>query len=138
MRRALSRLVPDRSPVTARVVACITLLPALVLAWESAQLFRQDLAYTEVETEVSFWGRGEYHPDAPTRDSVGELLAGLLHQQPDHPGYLMLAASYYDWEAYWAETAEREYDYTQRAAAARNAARQSRPAHPGNSERPAE
>ena len=110
----------------------MALVLALSMAWQSAKLFQQDLAFTAAETEVSFWGRGDYQPDAKTRERVGKTVETLLQEVPTHPGYLTLAASYYAWQAYWAETPEMEYDYNRRAEAAKNAARQSRPANPGN------
>ena len=122
-----------RPSAQALATAVLALGLAIILAWQSAKLFHQDLAFTAVETEVSFWGRVDYQPDAQTRERVGKTLEGLLKEVPSHPGYLMLAASYYAWQAHWAETPELKYDYNRRAEAAKNAARQSRPAHPGNS-----
>tara|TARA_R110001599_G_C12274970_1_gene662053 strand:+ start:1105 stop:1521 length:417 start_codon:yes stop_codon:yes gene_type:complete len=122
----------DRPSTLALAAAVLALVLALALVWQSAKLFQQDLAFTAVETEVSFWGRGDYQPDAKTRARVGKTLEGLLTEVPAHPGYLMLAANYHAWQAYWAESPELEYDFSRRAEAAKNAAKQSRPAHPGN------
>ncbi|MEM9090603.1 MAG: hypothetical protein AAGC93_17870 [Cyanobacteria bacterium P01_F01_bin.53] len=81
---------------------------------------------------MSFWGRGEYVPNERTRERVGRTLQVLLASEPEHPGYLTLAESYYAWRAYWAETQEAEFDYNAQSEQARLAARRSRPAHPSN------
>ncbi|MEM1154586.1 MAG: hypothetical protein AAGI44_10615 [Pseudomonadota bacterium] len=105
---------------------------AIALVWQGFSLFSQDLAFTAIEAEVSFWGQGEYVPVEGTREQVGETLATLLNSEPEHPGYLTLATSYYAWRAYWAETKQQELDYNARSERAARAAWLSRPAHPNN------
>lgn len=113
----------------ARATAAIALLAALAVVWQGLNLFQRDLAFTAAETEVSFWGRGEYQPTAATRERTGAQLQALLAANPTHPEYQLLAASYYAWQAYWTDNEELEQRFTRRAEQARKAARQSRPAY---------
>jgi hypothetical protein len=60
---------------------------------------------------------------------VGQQLDALLAEAPGHPEYQLLAASYYSWQAYWAEDPELEQQYTRKAEQAQYAAQQARPAY---------
>lgn len=122
----------NRPSLGAASLAGAALLIAIILAWQATALVRQDLAFTAVETEVSFWGRGSYQPDELTIARTGQRLDALLQAAPAHPAYQSLAASYWDWQVYWADNAEQEQLYAQRAQQARDIARQSRPAFVGN------
>ena len=112
-----------------RATAAIALLLALALVWQGLNLFQRDLAFTAAETEVSFWGRGEYQPAERTRAATGRAVENLVAAAPAQPDYLSLAASYYAWRAWWAGEAAAESAYNAQALAARYAAQQSRPAY---------
>lgn len=112
----------------ALILALCALAVSGVFAWQAANLIRQDLLFTAVQTEVGFWGRGNYLPDEQTRDNVGNQLDRLLSQSPSHPGYLGLAAHYYAWRAYWDEPPA-SLDYAWRALRSQALAQENRPAH---------
>ena len=115
-------------PANAKAAA-LALLLALVMAWQGLGLMQRDLAFTAADTEVSFWGQGNYQPTAAKRDWVGQQVGDLLAQSPGNPDYQLLAASYYAWQAWWADDPELEQQYTQKGQQAREIARQSRPAY---------
>jgi hypothetical protein len=92
-------------------------------------LLQRDLVFNAAETEVSFWGRGEYQPSEQTREATGRAVEHLVSVAPAHPDYLTLAASYYAWRAWWAEEGVAENAYNTRALAAQYVAQQSRPAY---------
>ena len=120
---------PAKVPRVARASAVIALLVALTLVWQALGLLQRDLAFTTTETEVSFWGRGDYQPYEHTREATGRAVEQLVAAAPGQPDYLTLAASYYAWRAWWADDAELEAQYTQLGQQAREIARQSRPAY---------
>jgi hypothetical protein len=116
-------------PPVARISAVVALLIALALVWQGLGLLQRDLAFTAAETEVSFWGRGEYQPYEDTRETVGRAVEQLVAAAPGQPDYLTLAASYYAWRGYWAQEATVETEYNALALAAQYSAQQSRPAY---------
>lgn len=116
-------------PNASRALVATILLISLYTASRAADLLRQDLAFTAVQTEVSFWGRGDYQPARPVRTDLGRRLDTLLADSPAQPDYLTVAASYFAWQAFWAETLELEQDYSRRALRAQYTAQQSRPAY---------
>ena len=124
----MERRAATRSAVS-RGVAIAALVLSLVLTWQGWGAVRRDLVFTAAETEVSFWGRGNYLPTAATRERTGRQLDTLLAVAPDHPEYQMLAASYYAWQAYWSEDPVTEQYFTGLAEQAREKAHQSRPAY---------
>lgn len=113
----------------ARTVAAIALLVAFTVVWQALGLLQRDLVFTATETEVSFWGRGEYQPYESTREATGRAVEQLVTVAPAQPDYLTLAASYYAWRAYWAEETAAESAYNTQALAAQYSAQQSRPAY---------
>jgi hypothetical protein len=108
-------------------------LPLLALALsgvvQAANLFSQNLEFTAAETEVSFWGRGNYHPEAATIARTSQAMESLLTSQPAHPDYLALQANALVWLAYWAQEAEARATYAEQAVSTQYAALESRPAH---------
>ena len=107
----------------------LALALAVIVAWQSATLFRLDLAFTKTETELSFWGRGDYRPtDATLRHSQQELDA-LLARAPTHPGYLTLEAYHDAWLGYRTDDPAVARRYALRAVNAQFSAQQSRPAY---------
>lgn len=60
-----------------------------------------NLAFTPLETEVSFWGRSDYKPDDATRSRVGRGIGVLLSEAPESPYYYTLRAAQLAWESYW-------------------------------------
>jgi hypothetical protein len=107
----------------------VALVVALCLTWQAVTLFHRDLVFTAAATEVGFWGRGDYQPAQATRARIGLSIDTLLAGSPAHPDHLALAASYYAWQAYWAQAAEREEAYNLRAFTAQYTAQQNRPAY---------
>ena len=112
-----------------RAAAALALLLALAMVEQGFSLFQRDLAFTAAETEVSFWGQGDYQPTVEKREWVGQQLGELLAESPGNPEYQLLAASYYAWQAWWTDDPELEQQYTQKGQQARELARQSRPAY---------
>ena len=110
-------------------LAATALAIGLWLAWDSADVLRQDLAFTVARTEVGFWGRDDYQPTSSTRASAEASLAALLASAPAHPDYLTLAANLYAWQAFWAEQPALRRDYRLRSVQAQYAAQKSRPAY---------
>ena len=80
-----------------RAAAALALLLALAMVEQGFSLFQRDLAFTAAETEVSFWGQGDYQPTVEKREWVGQQLGELLAESPGNPEYQLLAASYYAW-----------------------------------------
>jgi hypothetical protein len=95
-------------------------------AFNSVQL---NLAFTEARTELSFWGRGEYQPDAGTIEHTGDTIDALLRKDPDHPEYLALQASYSLWRAYWMQDMDERENLIQQAVSSQYSALKSRPSH---------
>ena len=102
---------------------------AMVLLLSGIGLLRQDLAYTRAETELSFWGRGDYQPREHTIERTGLDLAALLAAQPAHPDYLSLDAYYQSWRGHWSTGVTERLDFNQQAVDSQYAALQARPAH---------
>jgi hypothetical protein len=111
------------------LLAAVALLLATVLCWQNAAMISRDLAFTAAETEVGFWGQGDYVPDEATEAAVATRLDTLLARVPDHPAYLTLAASYYAWRGYRAERLVQAMDYNSLALESQYAAQQRRPAY---------
>jgi hypothetical protein len=105
------------------------LVVALVGVSQAVSLFKNDLLFTRIETEVSFWGRGDYQPEPSTILATAAALNTLVAAAPDEADYLALQASYFDWRAYWAEEFEVAGQFSQRAVDAQYLALEFRPAH---------
>ncbi|MEH6589994.1 MAG: hypothetical protein V7746_07065 [Halioglobus sp.] len=87
----------------------LPLVLSLLLIYSGVGLFQQNLTYTAVDTELSFWGRGKYQPDAQTIALTGASINALLRHNPRHPDYLASQAYYTAWQGYRAlDGAERE------------------------------
>ena len=110
-------------------VALAALGLAVTLAWQAATLFQRDLAFTAAETELSFWGRGEYQPSDATRETVRRELDTLLAAAPDQPDYLTLAAYHAAWLAYREDDPTVARPYALQAVDKQYAAQQNRPAY---------
>jgi hypothetical protein len=102
---------------------------AITVAWQSATLFRLDLAFTATETELSFWGRDGYQPTDAARARIGKELDTLLERAPAHPDYLALAAYHHTWQAYREDDPTIAQVYALQAVNAQFAAQQNRPAY---------
>ncbi len=74
---------------------------ALVGAYRGFTTFAQDLAFTNAQTELSFWGSDSYQPEPETIKYTGQTIDALLQNAPGHPEYLGLQANYAAWQAYW-------------------------------------
>ena len=116
------------SPV-ATAITLAALAIAITVAWQAATLFRLDLAFTAAETELSFWGRGNYQPTAATREHIQRELDALLAAAPGQPNYLALAAYHDAWLAYREDDPDAARPYALRAASAQFGAQQNRPAY---------
>ncbi len=113
----------------ARSLAVAAFLAAIAVAWQSATLFRLDLAFTATETEVSFWGRDNYQPTGATREHTDQALEALLAAAPDHPDYLALAAYQEAWRAYSSYDPALAHMHALRAMNLQFLAQESRPAY---------
>ncbi len=116
-------------PRVAIALALAALILAITAAWQSADLFRLDLAFTAVETELSFWGRGNYQPGEATREHTARALDTLLARAPDQPDYLALAAYHSAWLAYEEDVPEIARSHALEAAQTQLLAQQRRPAY---------
>ena len=101
----------------------------LIVAWQSATLFRLDLAFTAAETELSFWGRDDYQPTEATRARISRELDVLLERAPAHPDYLALAAYHQTWQAYREDDPTIARAYALQAVNTQFLAQQNRPAY---------
>ena len=113
----------------ARLMAAPILVLAVAAAYTGFTTFAQDLAFTNAQTELSFWGRDDYQPEPKTIKHTGQTINTLLQQVPGHPEYLGLQANYAAWQAYWAVDAVERACFNNQAAQSQNIALQSRPAH---------
>jgi hypothetical protein len=113
----------------ARLFSLIAIPLALGIATQASWLARSDLLFTAAETEVSFWGRGSYHPTPGTIEATEARITNLLSLSPNHPDYLALQAALHDWLSYWSEDFEATRQFSADAVAAQLAALKSRPAH---------
>ena len=108
-------------------------LPVAVLALyttgHAANSFKQDLQFTGIETEVSFWGRGDYLPTEATIRRTNQSMDKLLHNTPGHSTYLSLQANSYTWQAYWEEDSKTTRELSEKAVQLQTFALHSRPAH---------
>lgn len=113
------------------LVALLTLAVTVVCVAHAASEFQKNLLFTRVQTEVSFWGRGDYHPTLITINSTQRQLQTLLQHSPSHPDYLALHANAAVWIDYWArqKSAVGQLENSQQAIASQQAALLSRPAH---------
>jgi hypothetical protein len=114
---------------SARPVAALMLLLTLTCVYFGLSLLVQDLAYTRAQTELSFWGRGNYQPTVQAIQAVSETLEDLLEGAPQHPEYLQLQANNFSWQAYWSQDMSTRDALNGEAVTNQYRALQSRPAH---------
>jgi hypothetical protein len=112
-----------------RLVVAMMLLLVLTFVYCGNSLFVQDLAYTRAQTELSFWGRGNYQPTPQVVRDTSQTLDALLESAPRHPEYLELHALYSAWQAYWTQDLLARDTLNGQAAARQYRALMSRPAH---------
>ena len=112
-----------------RLFAAPFLVLALYGVAQASSLLQQDLRFTESETEVSFWGRGNYQPTEATVLRTNLAMNHLLNTTPHHPAYLSLQANSHAWQAYWAKNAEASQKFAEKAVQLQTSAVQYRPAH---------
>lgn len=112
-----------------RLLSVPVLLLALGGTLYAGELFRRDLLFTRLETEVGFWGRGDYQPRPETIQRTGRSLNTLVESAPNNPLYLALQANYAAWRGFWSEDPALGQQFTGRAIAAQRASLESRPAH---------
>jgi hypothetical protein len=113
----------------ARSVAILALVLAVAGGYFGFATLVQDLAYTRVQTELSFWGREDYEPSQQAIDDTANTLQFLLAKSPSHPDFLILQARYSAWRAYWSEDLYAQEVFSREAMAAQYRALESRPAH---------
>jgi hypothetical protein len=101
----------------------------LIVAYQSWGTLRQDLYFTRLETEVSFWGRGDYMPYDDTRASIDRDIQQLIARFPNDSRLLALRASQLAWEGYWAASATEQQQRQQAALLTQFSAQQQRPAY---------
>ena len=113
-----------------RSMAVLTVLAvALMGVYTGFTTFARDLAFTSARTELSFWGRDRYQPEANTVERTGQSIDALLQGAPGNPEYLGLQASYAAWQAYWSENRDERAGFNGQAVRSQYKALQSRPAH---------
>ena len=105
------------------------LFVALAATWQAASLMQQNLAFTKAQTEVGFWGRGQYQPESGTIKHTGQSINAIVQRSPGHPDYLGLQANYATWRAYWAQAMEERMAFSLQAMASQKNALETRPAH---------
>lgn len=115
--------------VSVKVVSFAALVLMLLVLRDGTKLFADNLKFTDVETEVSFWGRGQYQPVQKTIERTRRSIESLVAASNRHPSYRNLSASASAWFAYWAtDSADRER-FVQSSITAQTEAIKSRPAH---------
>ena len=115
--------------VAGRGAAALALLLAAAGVYAGVRVYLQDLEYTRVQAEISFWGRGTYQPAQGVIEHTGDVIGGLLRAAPAQPELLELQAHYLAWRAYWSEDPGRRDDFGQAAADSQYLALLSRPAN---------
>jgi hypothetical protein len=124
---------PGISPVTAcpvgRIAVSLMLVAVVTGVYDAVRICLQDLEFTRVQTEISFWGRGTYQPPQGIIEHAGDVLSGLLQAASAHPEMLELEAHYLAWSAYRAEDMDRRGHLMQAAVDSQYLALLSRPAN---------
>jgi hypothetical protein len=110
-------------------VPLVILAIALAGAYAGFTRFTQNLAFTAAETEVSFWGRERYQPQATTIKRTGHGIESLLQSAPNDPQYLGLQATYFAWRGYWTDNMDMRTSFNTRALQSQYQGLQARPAH---------
>lgn len=105
------------------------LLLALLLMVGGARQVCFDLAYTRVDTELSFWGRKNYTPTENTIAHTGVTLAWLLHHRPEHPDFLARRAYFFSWQGFFTAEPSARLELNQQAVDAQHLALRGRPAY---------
>ena len=112
-----------------RVVTLLILAVVLSGLIQATNLFSRDLLFTQTQTELSFWARGNYRPEPTTILRTEQALHTLLSAAPADPQYLAAQANYVVWQGHWTEDFRAAQQFGQRAVEAQYAALESRPAH---------
>jgi hypothetical protein len=113
------------------LMAFLALAVTVVCLAHAISVFQQNLLFTQAQTELSFWGRADYHPTPATINATEQQLQTLLNHSPDQPDYLALQANATVWLAYWSrqKSTTGQLESNQQAIASQQAALLSRPAH---------
>jgi hypothetical protein len=113
----------------ARPAATVFLILALINLYSGISTCAQSMAFTRAQTELSFWGRGDYQPTPQTIEETKETLRGLLQVSPRHPENLELQAHSMLWQAYWSQELTTREALNREAVKTQYLALLSRPAH---------
>lgn len=89
-----------------RPASIVPLILLVIVAALALQMIRNHLAFTQLETEVSFWGRGEYMPTDTTRERTAGEIQQLVDATPKDARAHTLQASQQAWESYWQQNPE--------------------------------
>ena len=111
------------------VVAAPLLALALATSWQAVALFTQNLQFTAAQTEIGFWGRGEYQPTPAAVARTRAELNSLLRPDSGNPEYSSLQARFSAWQGFRAATVEQSLALNAEAMAFQLNALQARPAH---------
>ncbi|MFT5334841.1 MAG: hypothetical protein ACJASY_002562 [Halioglobus sp.] len=115
--------------ILVKVVGLGALALMLIVMDDATKLFNGNLKFIDVETEVSFWGRGSYQPDQETIERTTRSVESLIEDSEEHPSYHNLNASILAWMAYWEVDSMARERCVQQSIAAQTQAIESRPAH---------
>lgn len=118
-----------KTALAATSLTAAALVVAITVAWQSATVISQDLAFTAAETELSFWGRDNYQPADSSREDTQKVLETLLAAAPNHPDYLALKAYHEAWRAYSAYDPRITHMHVLRAMRLQLSAQEARPAY---------
>ncbi len=102
---------------------------ALFGIFQAANIVREDLHFTRLQTEISFWGRDDYHPTNAVIQRSNQAMHTLLTGAPKHPAFLYAQANSYAWQAYWAQGQAETRQLSRRAVNLQRKAVAARPAH---------
>ena len=111
------------------LVAIPVLLVALLMAFSGVRYAYLDLVFTAADTELSFWGRENYHPTEAAISRTGRALDLLLAQLPNHPDYLARQAYFLSWRGFFSSDIQTRKDLNARALATQQQAMRQRPAY---------
>ncbi|MEH6587326.1 MAG: hypothetical protein V7720_12255 [Halioglobus sp.] len=105
------------------------LLLALLFLGGGARHVYFDLAYTSVDTELSFWGREDYTPTQRTIERTGATLDLLLGHRPEHADYLARQAYWLSWQGFFTTDISQRLEFNRQATQRQHLALRARPAY---------
>jgi len=111
-----------------RLLAVLAIVVSLAAAAVAGNTVTTDLEFTRLETEISFWGRGDYVPTERTRERMDSEISRFANNHPRLADAHRLLASQLVWEAYWASDVPDRHALAEKAVNAQRQLLELRPA----------